>query len=143
MAKSTVASGWACPRCGRQFANAKQNHSCKPPVPIATHFEGRPAWMRTAFDAIAKQLGKSIRVDGVAKGIHIAAHSTFAGITTTKTKMRVEFLLGRVVTSPRIFKVERLGPTRIAHHVELIEAGGADAELIGWLKASRDEHGTR
>jgi len=99
--------------------------------------------MRTAFDAIAKQLGKSIRVDGMAKGIHIAAHSTFAGITTTKTKMRVEFLLGRVVTSPRIFKVERLGPTRIAHHVELIEAGGADAELIGWLKASRDEHGTR
>ena len=30
--------------------------------------------------------------------------------------------------------------TRIAHHVELTEAGGADAELIGWLKASRDEH---
>jgi len=99
--------------------------------------------MRTAFDAIAKQLGKSIRVDGVAKGIHIAAHSTFAGITTTKTKMRVEFLLGRVIKSPRIFKVERLGPSRIAHHVELTEPCGADAELIGWLKASRDEHGTR
>ena len=137
------ATGWVCPKCGRQFANPKQNHSCKPPVPIATHFEGRPPWMRTAFDAIAARLGKSIRVDGVAKGIHLAAHSTFAGITTTKTKMRVEFLLGRVVKSPRIFKVERLGPTRIAHHVELTESGGADAELIDWLKASRDEHGTR
>ena len=76
----------------------------------------------------------------MSKGIHLAAHSTFAGITTTRTKMRVEFLLGRVVKSPRISKVEHLGPTRIAHHVELTEAGGADAELIGWLKASRDEH---
>ena len=96
--------------------------------------------MRASFETIANRLGKSIRVDGVAKGIHFAARSTFAGITTTKTKMRVEFLLGRTVKSPRICKIERLGPTRIAHHVELIDAGGADAELIEWLKASRDEH---
>jgi len=116
VAKSTRGAGWACERCGRQFANANQNHSCKPPVPIATHFEGRPAWMRKNFETIANKLGKSIRVDGVAKGIHLAAHSTFAGITTTKTKMRVEFL----------------------HY-----GFGADAELIAWLKASRDEHGTR
>jgi len=133
-------AGWTCTRCGRQFANANQNHSCKPPVPIATHFEGRPPWMRNAFERIANKLGKSTRVDGVTKGIHLAARSTFAGITTTKDKMRVEFLLGRVVKSPRIFKIQRLGPTRIAHHVELTDAGAADAQLIEWLKASRDEH---
>ena len=137
MAKS---AGWACPRCGRQFANPNQNHSCKPPVPIASHFEGRPPWMRTAFDAIAGKMGKSVRVDGVAKGIHFAARSTFAGVTTTKNKMRVEFLFDRVLESPRIVKVEKLGPSRVAHHVELIDAAGADAELIGWLKASRDGH---
>ena len=131
---------WTCQRCGRQFANVNQNHSCKPPVPIDAHFDGRPDWMRSCFETIANKLGKSIRIDGVAKGIHFAARSTFAGITTTKTKMRVEFLLGRVVKNPRIVKVERLGPTRIAHHVELLDAGGADAELIAWLKASRDEH---
>ena len=133
-------TGWVCPKCSRQFANPHQNHSCKPPVPIALHFEGRPAWMRTAFDSIARKLGKSIRVDGVAKGIHFAARSTFAGVTTTKSKMRVEFLMDRAITSPRIVKIERLGPTRIAHHVELIDTAGADAELIGWLKASRDGH---
>jgi Domain of unknown function (DUF5655) len=133
-------NGWNCKRCGRQFANANQNHSCKPPVPIATHFEGRPPWMRTAFDSIAGKMGKAIRIDGVAKGIHFASRSTFAGITTTKEKLRVEFLLDRVVKSPRVFKTERLGPTRIAHHVELLDAGGADAELIAWLKASRDQH---
>ena len=133
-------TGWNCPRCGRQFANANQNHSCKPPVPIATHFEGRPPWMRAAFETIAGKLGKSIRVDGVAKGIHLAARSTFAGITTTKDKMRVEFLLARTIKSPRVFKVEKLGPTRIAHHVELTDAAGADAELLEWLEASRDAH---
>jgi len=132
--------GWTCQRCGRQFANANQNHSCKPAVPIDAHFDGRPPWMRGSFETIAKKLGRSIRIDGVAKGIHFAARSTFAGITTTKTKMRVEFLLSRVVKSPRIVKVQRLGPTRIAHHVELVDDGGADTELIAWLKASRDEH---
>jgi hypothetical protein len=96
--------------------------------------------MRTAFDSIASKLGKAIRVDGVAKGIHLAARSTFAGITTTKSKMRVEFLLARIVKSPRVFKVQRLGPARVAHHVELTDAAGADAELIEWLKTSRDQH---
>jgi hypothetical protein len=96
--------------------------------------------MRTAFERIANKLGKSVRVDGVAKGIHFAARSTFAGVTTSKSKMRVEFLLGTVIASPRLCKVEKLGPTRIAHHVELLDARGADGELIAWLKASRDEH---
>lgn len=131
---------WKCPRCGRRFANANQNHSCKPPVPIAVHFEGRPAWMRAAFDSIARTLGKSIRVDSIAKGIHIAAKSTFAGITTTRTKMRVEFLLAHEVTSARIAKRERLGPTRMAHHVDLTSEKGVDAELMSWLRTSRDEH---
>ena len=132
-------TGWICPRCGRQFANANQSHSCKSEVAIASHFEGRPRWMRTAFDRLANKLGDSIRVSGVAKGIHLAARSTFAGITMTKEKMRVEFLLGREINSPRIFKKEKLSATRIAHHVELTDARGADAELIAWLKASRDE----
>jgi hypothetical protein len=136
----SAGGGWICKRCGRQFANANQNHSCKPPVPIAAHFDGRPPWMRAAFKTIANGLGKSIRVDGVAKGIHLAAKSTFAGITTTKQKMRVEFLNDRVIKSRRVFKIEKLGPTRIAHHVELTDAAGADAELIAWLKQSRNAH---
>ena len=96
--------------------------------------------MQAAFKTIASGLGKSIRVDGVAKGIHLAAKSTFAGVTTTKQKMRVEFLADRVIKSPRVFKIEKLGPARIAHHVELLDAAGADAELITWLKQSRDAH---
>ena len=139
-AANTTRTGWTCASCGRQFANANQNHACKPSVPIATHFAGKPAWMREAFDAIAGALGKNVRIDGVAKGIHIAARSTFAGVTMTKTKMRVEFLLAHEVKSRRIVKLQRLGPTRIAHHIELTDRRGADAELATWLKASRDEH---
>ncbi|HEX6163298.1 MAG TPA: DUF5655 domain-containing protein [Vicinamibacterales bacterium] len=133
-------TGWTCPRCGRQFANANQSHSCKSPVAVAAHFEDRPAWMRAAFDRIANKLGDSIRVSGVAKGIHLAARSTFAGVRMTKDKMHVEFLLDEVVKSPRIRKVEKFSATRIAHHVELTDSRGADAELIAWLKASRDGH---
>jgi hypothetical protein len=111
-----------------------------PPVPVGVHFEGRPAWMQGAFESIVRKLGKTIRVEGIATGIHLAARSTFAGITTAGKKMHVEFLLPEEVKSPRIVKIERLGPTRVAHHVDLIAGSGADAELVGWLKTSRDEH---
>jgi Domain of unknown function (DUF5655) len=131
---------WTCPRCDRRFANKDQNHSCAPPVPVDVHFDGRPAWMRGAFDSIVRKLGKTIRVEGIATGIHLAARSTFAGITTAGKKMHVEFLLPDEIASPRIVKVERLGPARVAHHVDLIAGSGADAELVGWLKTSRDEH---
>ena len=130
---------WTCPKCGRAFGREGQSHSCKPSVPIDAHFEARPAWMREAFDRMVKRLG-DVRVDGVAKGIHLAAGSTFGGVTMTRTKMRVEFLLAREVKSPRVVKLERLGPTRLAHHVELTSAEDADAELLGWLVASRREH---
>jgi hypothetical protein len=131
---------WTCPRCDRQFANKDQNHSCAPPVPVDVHFDGRPAWMRGAFDSIVRKLGKTIRVEGIATGIHLAARSTFAGITTAGKKMHVEFMLHDEIKSPRIVKVEHLSPTRIAHHVDLIAGSGADAELVGWLKTSRDQH---
>jgi hypothetical protein len=111
-----------------------------PPVPVDVHFDGRPAWMRGAFDSIVRKLGKTIRVEGVSTGIHLAARSAFAGITTAGKKMHVEFLLPEEIKSPRIVKVEHLGPTRIAHHVDLVAGSGADAELLGWLKTSRDEH---
>lgn len=131
---------WTCPQCDRQFAGKDQSHSCLPPVPVGVHFEGRPAWMRGAFDSIVRKLGKTIRVDGIATGIHFAVRSTFAGITTAGKKMQVEFLLPHEIKSPRIVKAEHLGPTRIAHHVDLVAGAGADAELLGWLRASRDEH---
>jgi hypothetical protein len=136
----TARQPWTCPRCDRQFANKDQNHSCAPPVPVDVHFDGRPAWMRGAFDSIVRKLGKTIRVDGIATGIHFAVRSTFAGITTAGKKMHVEFMLAHEIKSPRIVKVEHLGPTRIAHHVDLVAGAGADAELLGWLKSSRDEH---
>jgi hypothetical protein len=96
--------------------------------------------MREAFDELARTLGSSVRVDGVAKGIHLAGRSTFAGVTMTGTTMRVEFLLARELNNRRVVKIERLGPTRIAHHVALTDARGVDAELLAWLEASRDEH---
>lgn len=96
--------------------------------------------MRGAFDSIVRKLGKTIKAEGIPTGIHLKARSTFGGITTAGKKMHVEFLLAEEIKSPRIVKVEVLGPTRVAHHVDLVAGSGADAELVGWLKQSRDEH---
>lgn len=127
-----AAAAWTCPKCGRGFGRKGQSHSCKAPEDA---FAGRPAWMRESAQAIAEAL-PGARVEPYSGGWHFAARSVFAAAKPTAKALRVEFLLDGEVRSPRVVKLERLGPTRLAHHVDL--AGPPDPELLRWLKAARD-----
>lgn len=125
-------AAWTCPDCGKGFARADQPHSCR----VAEDaFAGKPAWMREAAEAIAKKL-PGARVEPNAGGWHYAGKSTFAAAKPKAKALRIEFFLDGEIKGPRIVKVERLGPTRIAHHVDL--TGQPDAELLGWLKTAHD-----
>lgn len=123
-------AAWVCPECGKGFARQGQSHSCKA---AGDAFAARPAWMRDAADAIAKAL-PGARVEPNTGGWHYVGKSTFAAAKPKAKALRVEFLLDGEVQSDRIVKLERHGPTRIAHHVDL--AGQPDAELLGWLRAA-------
>ena len=43
---------WQCPRCGRNFANRNQTHTCRPLSDLDQHFVGKEAAVRQTFDAI-------------------------------------------------------------------------------------------
>ena len=119
---------WRCPRCGRGFGRANQNHSCRAPTDA---FVAKPSWMRDAADALAKAL-PGARVEPYASGWHFAARSVFAAAKPMAKTLRVEFFLDHELASPRIVKLEKLGPTRFAHHVDL--TGAPDEELLAWLQ---------
>jgi hypothetical protein len=125
-------AAWTCPKCGRGFGRAGQSHSCRP---AAQAFAGRPEWMREAAQAIADAL-PGARVEPYSGGWHYAGKAVFAAAKPMAKALRVEFLLDGQVGDPRILKVERLGPTRIAHHVDL--TGPPDPELLGWLRMAHE-----
>ncbi len=124
---------WTCPKCGRSFSREGQSHSCRPALTLGSHFEGRPPWMRVAFDRLVKGLGKGVRVDVVGNGVHFAAGSTFAAAKPMAKALRVEFLWEKPLASPRVVKSERFSATRYAHHVDLASPDDVDDELRGWL----------
>src|SRR5262249_62051762 len=43
---------WACPRCGRAFANRNQTHACAPPGDLDRHFARASPAVRAAFDRV-------------------------------------------------------------------------------------------
>ncbi len=43
---------WACPRCGRAFANRNQAHACAPLGDLDRHFARASPAVRAAFDRV-------------------------------------------------------------------------------------------
>jgi hypothetical protein len=70
----------------------------------------------------------------VKTSINLVRDRHIGGIRIGKNYIDLDFLLGREVQSPRIRRIERIAPHRIAHTVRLTAVGDIDAELLGWLR---------
>lgn len=71
---------WACPRCGREFANANQWHSCVPRVSIDDFLETQPhelADLYRAYEAFVRRAGP-FEVDVLKSRIAFRARMNFA-----------------------------------------------------------------
>lgn len=125
--------------CGRLFARRNQFHSCVS-MTIDEHFRDKPAKLRDLIDLRVDILGRfgELRVDSVKSAINLGARSHFAMVYVLKNSVRLEFVLGRRVESPRITKVTQLGNESYLHHVTLENAGDIDEELLGWLREAHE-----
>jgi hypothetical protein len=126
---------WTCPDCGRQFAKQNQWHSCAART-VDDHFQGRDARLRNTYDALVFRLEEfgPVRVDAVQGSINLISRHHFGAVTVQKRALRLEFLLDEEIESPRIVRVQRLGPRRVAHSVKLCAPDEVDEELLGWLR---------
>jgi hypothetical protein len=125
---------WKCPECSREFAHARQWHSCAV-THVSDHFRGRDSVLRRAYDRLidrVRDLGP-LRVAPVKTCIHLSSRTIFAGVTVKRDALRVAFLTDTPIRHARIIHAEHLGPTRFGQSVLVRSPADVDDQLVKWL----------
>jgi hypothetical protein len=111
---------WACPECGRAFANANQSHACGRHT-LESHFDGKPPLVRQIYDsflAVLEELGP-VTVLPEKTRIAFQARMSFAQLTVRRHWVLGHLVLARRVEDPAFTKVETISPRNHVHHFRL------------------------
>jgi hypothetical protein len=125
---------WTCPRCGNEFVNRNQYHSCKR-YTLDAVFERKPPEIRSLYDRfheMVQRCGPSKRLyyrDKVGYMVRVR----FAGAVPAARWLEVGFWLPRRVDSPRFRRVETIYPNAHIHLLRVTDPSQLDAEVAGWL----------
>jgi hypothetical protein len=126
---------WACPKCGRTFANRNQTHTCAPLGGLDRHFAHASPAVRAAFDRVvvaARRLGP---VEVLPEKTRIALHvrMSFAAFMPRRHWLNGHLVLARTVDSPRFLRVETYSPRNVVHTFRLTSPADVDDEFVAWL----------
>jgi hypothetical protein len=126
---------WACPTCGRTFANRNQTHTCAPLGDLGRHFARVSPGVRATFDRILVVLADLGPVTVLAEKTRIAlqVRMSFAAFTPRRYWLAGHLVLARRVESPRFVRVETFSPHNVLHAFRLSSPEEVDAEFAGWL----------
>jgi hypothetical protein len=133
---------WTCPQCDREFARARQSHTCLPGNSIGATFRGRPPEQREICDAIVahlEQLG-DVHVDAVQVGVFLKTDRKIAELRPKSKWLECSLYLPYVVDDPRIARSLQLGPERTVNYVKLRSVDEVDEQFLEWLEAAFDEN---
>lgn len=126
---------WTCPRCGNEFVNRNQWHSCER-YELPDVFAGKSPRVRKLFDrfrAMVERCGPAKQLVYRDK-IGYMVRVRFAGAVPKKNWLIVGFWLSRRIESPRFFKVETISPNVHAHALRITDTDQLDREVAGWIK---------
>lgn len=130
---------WTCPRCGHEFVNRNQYHSCKR-VRLEDVFAGRTSNVRELFDrfrALIESIGP-VKLVPYAGRVGFMVRVRFAGAAPRSKWLDVGFWLPRRLESPRFRRVETLLPNAHIHWLRVTDAADLDDELSDWLREAYD-----
>ena len=126
---------WTCPRCGNQFVNRNQQHSCRR-HDLAALFAGQPARIRQLFErfrAMVESCGP-VKLLPYRDKVGFMVRVRFAGARPRKDWLEIGFCLPRRIESPRFQKIETIDPNAHAHLLRITEPDQLDAEVAAWLR---------
>ena len=126
---------WECPRCGRDFANRNQVHTCARLADLDRHFDGSDPVVRAIFDqvlAVVSALGP-VRVLPEKTRIALQVRMSFAAFMPRVHWLNGHLVLARRSGSPRFLKAEELSPRNVVHTFRLASPADVDAEFTSWL----------
>jgi hypothetical protein len=126
---------WACPRCGRSFANQNQSHFCGR-YDLATHFAGKSEKARELFDAFLELVRGIGPVTVLPEKSRIAfqVRMSFAALMVRKTYLRGHLVLARRLEHPRFLQIDTISPRNHVHHFRLAERAGLDPLFTSWVR---------
>ena len=123
---------WTCPRCGREFANRNQAHSCAPLTTLDAHFAGTDPVVRAVFDRILGELGP-VTVLPEKTRIALAVRMSFAAFVPRRHWLDGHLVLAREARHPRIRRVQTFSRRNIVHEFRLSEEAHVDPEFVALL----------
>ena len=129
---------WTCPRCGREFKNKNQAHSCKR-IDREQLFDKRPPKLKTIYKKIVsfvKTLGEFKEETVPPDVIFFKTISTFLGVKVKATHLEVEFFLDHHENNPVVSKFLQTSAYRFAHVVPIDDLDEIDTQLKNWIKHS-------
>ncbi len=125
---------WACPDCGREFANRNQWHSCGV-YTVKDHLGDKTGAIVALYDRIvtaARRCG-DVHVEPVKTLIELKAETTFAAVKVRSRWVDLALMMPDVPGSGRIRKVFEYGPEAYEITIRLSATADVDEEIESWL----------
>ena len=125
---------WACPDCGRRFANQHQWHSCID-LSLGSALADASEHARRLYRAVEEAVAScgEYRVHPQKTRIAFITTMTFAAVKLARRWVDVSFITAEPIDDPQIDRLECYGPTSFAHTIRVAEPGQLDATVRGWL----------
>jgi hypothetical protein len=131
---------WACPSCGRTFANPHQSHTCAPLGDLDDHFARSTPAVRATFDRILDVVGDLGPCTVLPEKTRIALHvrMSFAALMPRRHWLTGHLVLAQRVDSHRFTSVVVYSPRNILHAFRLRTPDEVDEEFSRWLSLAYD-----
>lgn len=129
---------WTCGRCGRQFANRNQSHSCGAYSVDAFLASSTPV-ARALFWRFAELVQSCGDVSFAPARFRIGfqARMIFASVNALgRANLDAHVVLTRRLQSPRFRRIDSLSERCHVHHFRVTELSELDDEVLEWLKES-------
>lgn len=125
---------WRCEKCGREFANRNQAHSCGR-YALDDHFKGKPAAVRALFDEIVSTLQKigHARILPEKTRIAFQVRMSFAQVTPRTNWLDGHVVLARRLEHPRFRSIHTISPRNHVHTFRLSSREDIDDDFRAWL----------
>jgi hypothetical protein len=126
---------WACPECGRRFANRNQSHACAPLGRLDRHFEQASPAVRATFERILEAVSRLGPVEVLPEKTRIAlqVRMSFAAFMPRRQWLGGHLVLARRVDSPRFLRVQVFSPRNVVHTFRLTSPDEVDQQFAAWL----------
>lgn len=128
---------WSCPKCGERFVTAHMWHSCGR-FPLDDLFANCLPNVRPTYEALAKLALEVAPFHVIPQKTRVSfqLRARCAGGSPAKGHFRFHFLSRRVISHPRIVRVDSYAKDQHDHSVKLIDPSDVDHQIREWLEIS-------